>query len=163
MHCGRSSYQGVGVGVHVGDFGLFAGRYLSRGRLMNRAKAKGTWAETQVVRLFQDYGWKAERKALAGRFDQGDIWVADGSFIIEVKNYADAASWAKLRAWQEEAAVEAMRGPRGAMPLLVVKRPGSGKAADWWLWWPSDGLWVGCRLGDWLDNIAEQRSVGSLG
>lgn len=53
---------------------------------MNRSKAKGTAAESAVAATLVDAGWKhAERRALAGALDRGDIAGVPG-VMIEVKN-----------------------------------------------------------------------------
>jgi len=53
---------------------------------MSASKQKGTAAETAVVRWFQDHGWpRAERRALSGAYDMGDINLEPG-IVVEVKN-----------------------------------------------------------------------------
>ena len=55
---------------------------------MNKSKQKGTRAETNIVKALQAEGIAAERRALAGSNDKGDIKVElDGKLelIIEVK------------------------------------------------------------------------------
>ena len=53
---------------------------------MSASKQKGTAAETAVVRWFQGHGWpRAERRALSGAYDMGDINLEPG-IVVEVKN-----------------------------------------------------------------------------
>ena len=41
---------------------------------MSKAKAKGTAAETALVKYLRDHGFPgAERRAMTGEFDQGDV------------------------------------------------------------------------------------------
>lgn len=57
--------------------------------MVNRPKDKGTWAETRVTEFLRDNGWPyAERRALAGVTDKGDITGCPG-LVFEVK-YANA-------------------------------------------------------------------------
>jgi hypothetical protein len=54
--------------------------------MSNPSKQKGTTAETAVVRWFQGHGWpRAERRALSGAYDMGDINLEPG-IVVEVKN-----------------------------------------------------------------------------
>jgi len=53
---------------------------------MSASKQKGTAAETAIVRWFQSHGWpRAERRALSGAYDMGDINLEPG-IVVEVKN-----------------------------------------------------------------------------
>lgn len=53
--------------------------------MSNKSKGIGTRAETKVVRYLEEHGIKAERRALHGSQDLGDILVPDHKFILEVK------------------------------------------------------------------------------
>lgn len=127
--------------------------------MVNRAKNKGTTAETAVVKALRGVGVAAERVALAGALDRGDIWIAGGRGVVEVKAYAAAPSWQQLDAWWVEAVTEAARVSPDAVPFLVVKRPGSGQVADWWVY-RADGAGrrVQVRGSDWLDEMAARYS-----
>jgi Holliday junction resolvase len=101
---------------------------------VSASKAKGTAAETAVVRFLQANGYPhAERRALAGAKDRGDIAGIPG-VVVEVK----AARRFELAAWMDETLVEAMTVGADQVPMLVVKRPGQGNPADWY--WIVDGL-----------------------
>lgn len=73
---------------------------------MSKARAKGTAAESAVVAYLQRRGWvHAERRALAGSSDRGDIAGIAG-VMVEVKNCAkhDLAGWlAEAKAEQANA------------------------------------------------------------
>lgn len=54
----------------------------------NPSKAKGTRAETAVVRYMLDHGIEAERRALTGSSDSGDVKLTDDmgrQWVIEIK------------------------------------------------------------------------------
>jgi Holliday junction resolvase len=101
---------------------------------VSAARAKGTAAETAVVRFLQDHGYPhAERRALAGSQDRGDIAGIPG-VVIEVK----AAARLELAAWADETIREASSaGVVIETPVLCVKRRGKGSPADWY--WIVDG------------------------
>lgn len=64
---------------------------------MSKQKQKGTAAETAVVRWLRDNGFPyAERRALTGSADQGDV-TGCGPVVIEVKNHKtlDLAGWVR--------------------------------------------------------------------
>lgn len=70
---------------------------------MSASKGKGTAWETAIARYLADSGFPlAERRALAGAFDQGDI--AGVPVVIEAKNCART----ELAAWVDEATSEAV-------------------------------------------------------
>lgn len=55
--------------------------------MANKSKAKGTKGETKVVRYLQEHGIEAQRRALAGSKDVGDVEYqsSEGKRILEVK------------------------------------------------------------------------------
>jgi Holliday junction resolvase len=82
-----------------------------------KSKAKGTTAEREVVRYLQNWWPAAERRALSGNKDKGDVAGIPG-VVVEVK----AAKTLQLAAWQRETLVE--RENAGVdLCVLVVKRP----------------------------------------
>lgn len=88
---------------------------------MSKAKQKGTAAETAVVRYLQGVGGgrcfpHAERRALSGKDDKGDVAGIPG-VVIEVK----AARRLALAEWKRETLTE-MANADAAFGLLVVKR-----------------------------------------
>lgn len=97
--------------------------------MTNKSKAIGTRGETAVVRALRELGFPgAERRALAGAHDLGDINVSPG-VIAEVKwgKHAREASLADIAWWWRE--TERERGHAGAaVGLLIVQRKGYGDA-----------------------------------
>jgi hypothetical protein len=98
--------------------------------MVNRPKAKGTSAETAVVEYLRINGWpRAERRALTGSLDKGDIANVWG-LAIEVK-YANAGM--KVGPWLVETGVERINA--GAdHGILVVKPRGLGarRVGSWY-------------------------------
>lgn len=99
----------------------------------SRSKAKGTAAESAVVKAAQAAGFTAQRCALAGGRDVGDVHVQHGQIVIEVKagKAAESASIALCQAWWAETAAEADRVPQCDLAVLVVKRRGVGNPRGW--------------------------------
>lgn len=85
--------------------------------MSTKSKQRGTAAETAVVRYLQNWWPAAERRALSGNKDKGDVAVIPG-VVVEVK----AAARPMLAAWRREALVE-MRNAGASACILVVKRP----------------------------------------
>jgi hypothetical protein len=102
---------------------------------VNKPKAIGTAAETAVVRALRRLGFPgAERRALTGALDQGDVTGCVG-ICWEVKGGAAArtASDGQVAEWLAE--TEKERANAGAdIGVLVLQRSGVGAAnADrWW-------------------------------
>lgn len=94
--------------------------------MANPSKAKGTRAETKVVRYLEAHGFTARRQALAGSDDQGDIEAyAPGSnskLIIEVKagKQTAAPNRSQIVEWCRQTKVEATNAK--GFPVLVVVR-----------------------------------------
>lgn len=107
---------------------------------MNRSKALGTAGETAVVNYMRAHGFAtAERRALAGVFDLGDVTGVPG-LVVEVKSGQAAAnaSDGRIAAWMTE--TERERDNADAdFGLLVLKRAGIGvlRAGEWWAFLPA--------------------------
>ena len=86
---------------------------------MSASKRKGTSWETLIVDYLVSHGWKhAERRALAGKNDRGDVAGIPG-VVIEAKS----ANRLELAAWLDE--TEAERANDNAVHgLLWIKRRG---------------------------------------
>lgn len=102
---------------------------------MNRSKQVGTAGESAVVAVLRASGFpQAERRALAGAFDLGDVTGTPG-LVWEVKAGAAAAnaSDGQVRAWLRECEVERQNAD-AHFGLLVMKRAGIGvaRADEWW-------------------------------
>lgn len=95
---------------------------------MSKSKAKGTAAETATVNALRRLGFPAaERRALAGGKDKGDITGTPG-LAWEVK----AAKALTLSEWMRETAEETVNAAAD-YGILVVKLPalGAGRAHLW--------------------------------
>jgi hypothetical protein len=117
---------------------------------VSAAKAKGTAAETAVVRFLQANGYPhCERRALAGAQDRGDIAGIPG-LVVEVKNKAQM----QLSTWVDEAKAES-DGPDGSgdewseAGVVWHKRRGRGSPGDWYV--TMDGWTLLAFLERWTD------------
>lgn len=108
---------------------------------MSKAKAIGTRAETALRNYLLSAGYselEAHRNVLAGKDDEGDVWLRDknrGLVVFEVKGgkTAKEASHEQMKKWYEEA--ERERDNAGAaFGFLVTQRAGVGypRAGEWW-------------------------------
>ena len=96
---------------------------------MSRAKAKGTAAESALVRFLSGQGFpNAERRALTGQFDQGDV-TGTPCLAWEVKNHKTY----HFPAWLKETETERINA-KADFGILVVKPNGVGltNAGQWW-------------------------------
>ncbi|WP_431903697.1 hypothetical protein [Nonomuraea sp. bgisy101] len=101
----------------------------------NRSKTIGTNAETGLVRYLQANGWAhAERRALRGEFDAGDVTGTPG-LCWEMKAGAQCAKPSVKQIYEWMAETETERRNAGAeIGVLVLRRPGVGPArAGHWL------------------------------
>lgn len=97
--------------------------------MVNRPRAIGTVAETAVARYLQDHGFGgAERRALAGAIDKGDVAGTPG-LAWEVK----AGRTLCLSQWLRETETE-RRNAKAQFGILVVKPAGFGvtRVGKWW-------------------------------
>lgn len=95
---------------------------------MSRSKAKGTAAETAVVRFLREAGFvQAERRTLNGILDRGDIAGLPG-VVIEVKNCARQ----ELPAWIGEAERE-RNNDRATLGVVWHKRRGTTDPGRWFV------------------------------
>lgn len=118
--------------------------------MVNKPKAKGTSAETTVVNYLRAHGFpQAERRALKGGADQGDVSGCLG-LAIEVK-YAGAGL--KLGPWLLETGVERINADADH-GILVVKPAGLGAV--------NVGSWYACMLGADFDRLRNQARTEEL-
>ena len=111
-----------------------------------RPRDIGTMTETAVVRAIRPWFPHAERRALTGVLDQGDITGTPG-VVWEVKGgaAAAAASDGQVALWLAETERERLNAG-AAIGVLVMKRKGAGvKAAG--RWWAVTTVEDVCRLG----------------
>lgn len=104
--------------------------------MSTKSKAKGTTAEREVVRYLQNWWPAAERRALSGNKDKGDVAGIPG-VVVEVK----AAKTLQLAAWKRETLVERQNA---GVPYcaLVVKRPYKA-VSEWDAYLPWDVIGPG--------------------
>jgi len=120
--------------------------------MANPSKNKGTAAETAVVRYAWSQGFTdAERIALAGANDQGDVvLMRDPKIILEVKagKAAQTASLGQISKWLDETRTE-RDNAKAVHGFLVVQRQGfgNGRVESWECWTLSDdhGAFVDCH------------------
>ncbi len=95
---------------------------------MSASKDKGTAGETAVVRYLRDNGFPhAERRALSGMHDKGDVaGVVDN--VIEVKVVSRDA----LPQWIDETEVERVHA-NAHYGVCWHKRRGKGSPGDWFV------------------------------
>lgn len=94
---------------------------------MSKQRAKGTAAETAVVRYLRDHGFPhAERRALHGTADQGDI-TGCGPIVFEVKNHKTL----DLAGWLKELDVE-MQNADVNVGAVVAKKRGTTDPGEWY-------------------------------
>lgn len=132
--------------------------------MANKNKAKGTRAESSIVYYLNKIpGIFAERKALKGNKDQGDIRVLYGDFegLIEVKAGQQTAnpSRTQLQEWQRQTIVEAKNAEvdDGIIALVVVRYRRLLKDADTYVLYRGDdlpeGYWIHCYLDEMVDDM----------
>lgn len=98
--------------------------------MSTKSKAKGTRAETEAVRYLQQYWPRAERRALSGGKDKGDI-----INIPRTAGEVKAAKDIRLREWQRET-LEEMANAEADHCFLVVKIPYKN-VSKWDFWVPA--------------------------
>lgn len=113
--------------------------------MANPSKAKGTAAESAVLKHVREHGFPwAERLALAGAADCGDISLLPGRLIIlEIKSTRQGETGQPpdgvLAAWSAQ--TEAERVNAGAdHAALIVKRKGTTDPARWFAYVPAWSL-----------------------
>ena len=94
---------------------------------MSAQRAKGTAAETAVVRYLQDHGFPyAERRALHGSADKGDV-TGIGPVVLEIKNHKTL----DLAGWITELSIE-IYNAKASTGAVIAKRRGTTDAAAWY-------------------------------
>ena len=99
------------------------------------SRSIGTPAETAVVNYLRRHGFEhAERRALTGALDKGDIAGCIGiCWEVKAGNAAANASDGQVDKWLEETETE-RKNANADIGILVMKRKGvSGtRAGEWW-------------------------------
>ena len=91
----------------------------------NKNKAKGTRAESAVVKFLNSNGVEAARQPLAGSNDIGDIRIVDHDIVLEVKTGKQTANpnRSQLVEWFRQACAEAANwGCDGALVVVRYNR-----------------------------------------
>ncbi len=105
--------------------------------VMSKAKQKGTSAETAVVNWLKTEGWLyAERRALQGNLDKGDINMG-APVVIEVKNCKTIT----LSEWLKELKVE-MDNAGVSVGSVIAKKRGTTNVGEWYAVMPASVLAV---------------------
>ncbi len=95
---------------------------------MNPSKAKGTAAETAVVRYLHEEGFpQVERRTLSGSYDRGDVAGLTG-IAVEVK----ACRTMALGSWVDESQVEKVNA-EARIGVVWHKRIRHSNPGDWFV------------------------------
>lgn len=116
--------------------------------MSNPSKARGTAAETGLLRWFRSVDRDARRNPPAGSHDIGDltVWDALGNeTVVEVKHYAGERMSTALAKGVTELEAE-KRNAGTERGVLVVRRPGK----------TDPGLWYAVRL------VKDDPEIGAL-
>lgn len=99
--------------------------------MSNPSKARGTAAETALLRWCGENGKDARRNPPAGRYDVGDltVFLEDFDVCVEVKSWKDQA--AAMRAGIAELDAE-MHNAGTTHGVLVLKRKGTTDPGEWY-------------------------------
>jgi len=99
--------------------------------MSNPSKQKGTAAETAVVKYLRQNGFpKAERRALQGNLDKGDIAGID-DVVLEVKDHKTM----NLSGWIKELEVE-INNANAFTGVVVHKKRGTLDVGEWYATMP---------------------------
>lgn len=99
---------------------------------MSKAKQKGTAAETAVVKWLKSEGWRyAERRALHGNLDKGDINMG-APVVIEVKDHKTIT----LAEWMKELKTE-IANADVSVGAVIAKKRGTLDVGDWYAVMPA--------------------------
>ncbi len=122
--------------------------------MVNRPKDIGTAGESAVVKYLRAHGFpQAERRALAGAFDLGDILTPGVCWEVKAGKAAENASGGQVEAWMAETETE-RRNARADIGVLVLKRKAVGdtRTGQWWAYLPARTVVGLLDPGSDLDN-----------
>lgn len=126
--------------------------------MANPSKKKGTAAETRVVNYLKSFGIQAERRALSGSEDQGDIKViAKGlEFVFEVKAGKQTINPTRkqMDEWIRQTMVEGRNARCDSM--LIVARYGKNPK-DYDVWVPYKNSMIHWYLDDWCAKHEDKK------
>lgn len=123
--------------------------------MSNKSKQKGTKAETNVVKFLEGNGIKAERKALHGSNDLGDVHVSGNiEMILEVKagKQTENPNRTQIEEWMRQARTE---GDNAELPvaLVVVRYRRAIKDANVYYYDKVADYWVFMYLDEFIDKL----------
>ena len=138
---------------------------------MSKAKAIGTRAETAIRNYLLSTGYtelQARRNVLAGKDDQGDIWLEDpemGLIVFESKggDMAKKASYEQCLKWLDEAQKEKKHAGAN-FGFLVTQRAGVGypRAGEWWAYANLGDILSLCTGNNVVDPIVVRTTLKDL-
>jgi hypothetical protein len=99
----------------------------------NKSKERGTETERLVVNYLKQWWPMAERRALAGELDKGDI-INVPMTVVEVKGDRQQVP-SNLAKWREETVAEMLNDQHAQFCMLVVRLEGRG-VERWDAWMP---------------------------
>ena len=131
--------------------------------MANKSKAKGTRAETKVVKYLEENGFTARRQALAGSDDKGDIEAyapnSKEKLIIEVKagKQTSAPNRTQIEDWCKQAVTESLNAD-GCPVLVVVRYNRSLEDADVYIPFHHTNMRFHYYLNDWVaDKLSKNK------
>lgn len=123
--------------------------------MTNKPKAKGTAAETAVVRwLHANNFTSARRIVMEGGQTTADVYVSPW-LVLQVKAYATVQPDTTIDKWLDQADEQGFHS--GQVCRLVVKRPGKSSPEHWWLLARIDGCVVQLRFGEAMRRFGDGR------
>lgn len=128
--------------------------------MANPSKKKGTAAETEVVNFLEKYGIVAERIALHGAIDQGDIRIKESGYgkplVFEVKAGKQTLnpSRSDMENWLQQSVTEGYNSASDCM--LVVRRYRRGiKDAE--VWFKTKHKLTFMYLDEWCEKYSPKK------
>lgn len=131
--------------------------------MANPNKAKGTRAETSVVRFLERMGWRVKRQPLSGCNDKGDIDVIDdkgdsrGTIEVKAGSQTSNPSRKTIDEWIKQAKVEAINNGTCAWYLVIVRYRRQLKDAD--VYYGRMKINETKTFHCWLDEIDDTKSI----
>lgn len=125
--------------------------------MANKSKAKGTRAESKVVKYLIDHGISAKRKALSGNKDEGDIGVefygTDITLEVKTGKMTDNYSRKQLEEWLRQTEVEGKNSDtRSALVIVRYRR----KIDDAEVIWKKDNGIMLIYLDDFVRELSSR-------
>ena len=126
--------------------------------MANKNKAKGTRAESRVVKYLESHGIKARRKALSGSKDEGDVELPELNCCLEVKTGKMTANYSRsqLEEWFEQTSIEEKNSGQPCYLVIVRYRRKIEDAEVWYPCWTGDKA-IFQYLNDWCEQIKKNK------